>query len=227
MSKKLSDYLFYSDNWATIYCGDCREILPMLEPVDLVLTDPPYGINYRGGFVGGKSPKDWPAKFSKGCSIIGDDKAFDPTPFLDFPSVILWGANNYCRYLPQGQWLVWLKTRSTQRMLDQSDAELAWKKGGYAVYVFEHMWFGLCRDSEIAEPVLHPTQKPIALMKWCIEKSKNTKIILDPFLGSGTTCLAAKNLNRKSIGIEIEPKYCEVAVKRLRQEVFDFRGTNA
>jgi DNA modification methylase len=81
---------------------------------------------------------------------------------------------------------------------------------------------GMLRDGEHEEHY-HPTQKPVALMQWCIQQVKQTGTILDPFLGSGTTCVAAKNLNRKSIGIEINPKYCTIAVKRLRQEVFDFR----
>lgn len=91
-------------------------------------------------------------------------------------------------------------------------------KGGHGVYIFDKPWQGCTRS----EPIYHPTQKPTTLMIWCLEKRPKSNSILDPFMGSGTTLVAAKNLGRHAIGIEIEEGYCEIAAKRLEQEVFDF-----
>jgi len=211
---------------ATLYLGDCRDILPTLTGVDAVVTDPPYGMNYTTSFInashgklhGGAVKQTYSAS---GECMIGDDKPFDPRPFIDYKEVILWGANHYCQYLPKGQWLVWVKRpKSAIGKLDQSDAELAWKKGGCAVYVFEHMWSGVCRDSENSPPDLtpyHRTQKPVKLMQWCIEKVK-AETILDPFMGSGTTGVACARLGRKFIGIECEKKYFDIACERIDRE---------
>ena len=213
----LKDYLFYQDDWATIYCGDCREILPLLEPVDLVLTDPPYGIGYDRN------------KKHKGNvinpTVIGDDNPFDPSPLFRFHNLILWGANCYASRLPDCKtWLAWHKTMTSNDDGQTADMELAWSNCVERSRLFQYLWAGCYRQGENGE-YYHPTQKPTALMRWCILLCDDAQIILDPFMGSGTTLLAAKNLNRKSIGIEIEPKYCEISVKRLRQEVFDFRKT--
>lgn len=213
---------YYEDKFCTIYHGDCRELLPSLPPIDLVLSDPPYGVQWDtngGRFSGGSSSskskrgsgKDW------GKPIVGDDQQFDPAPFLSFPYVILFGFNNYCQHLGPGTVLVWLKRNDDAFGSFLSDAELAWMKGGSGVYCV--------RDLSLAGEAnyrAHPTQKPLPLMRWCIGKSKATGTILDPFMGSGTTLRAAKDLGRRSIGIEIEEKFCEVAAKRLRQEVLEF-----
>ena len=210
----LKDYLFYQDDWATIYCGDCRDILPMLEPVDLVLTDPPYGIGWDTDYT----------RFTHGgnikASVLNDNLPFDPSPFLSFESVILWGANHYSDKLPDGTWLIWDK-RNGDGTAFLSDGEIAWWNKGHGVYLKSLS----AQFHRATSGGLHPTQKPVPLMEWCIKKNDKAQTILDPFMGSGTTLVAAKNLNRKSIGIEIEEKYCEIARKRLRQEVFDFRKT--
>jgi DNA modification methylase len=205
---------YYDDgNGIVIYNADCREILPHLAPVDLVLTDPPYGMRWDGRITAGGHT---PGLISKhyGVGILGDDKPFDPSPFLSFPRVILFGSNHYAQRLPIGTTLVWIKRFDDGFGSFLSDAELAWMSGGHGVYCF--------RDTSLKGETnnqLHPTQKPLGLMKWCIEKSKTDGTILDPFMGSGTTLRAAKDLGRKAIGIEIEEKYCEIAAKRLAQEV--------
>ncbi len=214
---QLKYYLFYQDDWATIYCGDCLEIMPLMEPesVDLLLTDPPYGIGWDTNY----------SRFSRGTnnkeSVKNDDSPFNPIPFLSFPKIILWGANHYADKLPRGSWLIWDK-RNEDGTAFLSDGEIAWWNHGEGVYIkpISAQWHRSTAGG------FHPTQKPILLMEWCIIKSESRGLVLDPFLGSGTTCVAAKNLNRKSIGIEIEHKYCEIAVKRLRQEVFDFSNNN-
>lgn len=203
---------YYDHAGITIYHGDCREILPQLEPVDLVLTDPPYGIDFDTDYR--RFTSGFNVKRIKHKPVTGDTESFDPSPWLNFPRVILWGANCYSNKLPMGTWLIWDK-RFDNGTAFLSDAEVAWMRGGHGVYIKKVTSQGCIRP----EPVEHPTQKPLVLMRWCIERAKGDGTILDPFMGSGTTLVAAKELGRKAIGIEIEEKYCEIAVKRLRQEV--------
>jgi site-specific DNA-methyltransferase (adenine-specific) len=220
---------YYDSGGITIYHGDCREILPTLPSIGLVLTDPPYGISHRRGATGyrGKAGNACTGAtlsggqaITRGTSgIVGDDAPFDPTPLLVYPEAILWGANYYAKRLPEtGRWLIWDKQEHGGSG-DFSEAEIAWHSNGRALKFFRHMWMGVQRASEVGQPRLHPTQKPVALLGWCIEQAKATGTILDPFMGSGTTLRAAKDLGRKAIGIEIEERYCEIAAKRLAQEV--------
>lgn len=199
-----------------IYHGDCLNM--ELPSADLLLADPPYGINFVHG-----AEKNNPnqTKFA-GVKIHGDDHDFSPLPFLGFSKVILWGANHYAERLPsRASWLIWDKRCGTV-VNDQSDCEMAWCSFGQTARIFYHVWSGFCKGSEMGKPRVHAMQKPVDLMQWCIGKAGAVETILDPFMGSGTTLVAAKNLGRKAIGIEIEEKYCEIAAKRLSQEVFDF-----
>lgn len=202
---------YYDDgNGIVIYHGDCREILPHLEPVDLVLTDPPYGMAYKHGARKGGRIMGF-----DGESVIGDDVPFDPAEWLRFPRVILWGANHYGDKLPSSRgWLVWDK-REGIAPNDQSDCELAWTSFLTTARLFSRYWNG----GGITEQRFHPTQKSLDVMRWCLGFAPDAQTILDPFMGSGTTLRAAKDLGRKAIGIEIEEKYCEIAAKRLAQEV--------
>lgn len=207
---------YYEENGITIYHADCHEILPHLPKVDLVLTDPPYGI----GYVHGAENIPNATKFA-GVAVIGDDQPFDPSFLLEFGSVILWGANHFKQHLPHGgQWLVWDKRCGVVPQRDTSDVEIAWRSGPRrADRLFRHVWDGFLKDSERGQARMHPTQKPVPLMAWCLSLEPDAQTILDPFMGSGTTLRAAKDLGRKAIGIEIEEKYCEIAAKRLAQEV--------
>lgn len=212
--------LYYRDDHITIYHGDCREIAPTLEGIDAVISDPPYGMNWpceNVRFCGGseeakkRRPKN-PKVYEK--TIFGDNHTFNPDPWINFDKVILWGSNHYAKQLPIGTTLVWVKRFDDAFGSFLSDAEIAWMKNGHGVYCF--------RDLSMQGETLtrtHPTQKPIPLMKWCIEKAGMPKLILDPFMGSGTTLRAAKDLGLKAIGIEIEERYCEIAAKRMAQEV--------
>jgi len=210
---------FYQRDGITIYHGDQGEILPQLVNVDTVITDPPYGIRYKRGkrnnadYAGGIYGKDWDY-------IEGDDKPFDPSHLIDYPRSILWGANNYAHLLPPVRgWLVWDKTRGgkTSKDYDMSQADLAWTNLPIKIQIFEHLWDGFKRASEVGEH-LHPTQKPVALMKWCIEKAKPQGVIVDPYFGSGSLLVAARDLGFRAIGIEAEIEYCRVAVSRLAQQ---------
>jgi site-specific DNA-methyltransferase (adenine-specific) len=210
---------YYQDNYCAIYHGDSLEIMPQLEPVDLVLTDPPYGINHPTNYhTRGRGKL---AKCRNYAPVFADDRPFDPRPLLSITKAIcLWGANYYADKLPiSSGWLVWDKLRPDD--LDQATVELAWTNFVKGARRFRFMWNGMLRADN--DPLEHPTQKPVALMKWVLSlKWTPLGTILDPFMGSGTTLVAAKQLNRKAIGIEIEEKYCEIAVRRLSQEVFDF-----
>jgi DNA modification methylase len=212
---------YYTEPGIEIYCGDCREILPELPKVDLVLTDPPYGMNWNSSQIscGPNSSKGHQKGDVSGLSKIkikGDDKPFDPSFLLKFEKVIIFGFNHFPQYLTKGTVLVWIKRVDTAFGTFLSDAELAWTNWGHGVYCFKDI--SLQGESRTKS---HPSQKPLPLIKWCIGKAGEPQTILDPFMGSGTTLRAAKDLNRTAIGIEIEEKYCEIAVQRLKQQVLD------
>ena len=203
---------YYEDDFVTLYHGDCRDLLPSIE-ADVVVTDPPYGMAWDGRISSGPNTTGIPGFRAKnyGQTIVGDDIPFDPEPWLTYPEVVLWGSNHYAAQLPLGTTLVWVKKLDGAFGTFLSDAEVAWAKGGHGVYCF--------RETDYRYgPRDHPNRKPVSLMAWCIKRTSG-ETILDPFAGSGTTLVAAKSLNRKAIGIEIEERYCEIAATRLRQEV--------
>lgn len=198
----------------TLYLGDCREILPTLPKVDAVVTDPPYGIalNTNGTrFSGGDSKSVSKRGSGKdyGIPIHEDDRDFNPAPLLLGREQIIWGWNNFPDRLPRGACLVWIKRLDAAFGSFLSDAETAWFSKGHGVYCYRDM--SMMAETKTRQ---HPTQKPIPLMRWCLERVSG-KTILDPYMGSGTTGVAAVQLGRKFIGIEIEPKYFDVACKRI------------
>lgn len=209
---------YYQDDSVTIYHGDCREI--ELSFSAAVVSDPPYGMGWNtdsSRFSGGEPSSR--ARRGRGRTdwgdVANDDEPFDPTPWLSFDEVILWGANHYASRLPVGTTLVWIKRFDGGFGTFLSDAEVAWSKGGHGVY---------CRrDTSLMSHTghrWHPTEKPLGLMRWCIDRTKSP-LIIDPFMGSGTTLRAAKDAGRKAIGVELDESYCEIAAKRLAQEVLD------
>jgi DNA modification methylase len=204
---------YYQDDYVTIYHGDCREMLPR---ADVLIADPPYGIQYSPGQNGKKA---WGNKTFVGENVVrGDENAFNPRLFLSFPTVVLFGANHYADRLPPSTaWLIWDK-RDGMTSNDFADCELIWTNLKDNARVFRHQWNGALRASERGEPRVHPTQKPLQLLRWIIGKCPGG-LILDPFMGSGTTLRAAKDAGRIAIGIEIEEKYCEIAANRMAQEV--------
>ena len=209
---------------ATLYLGDCLEILPTLGPVNAVVTDPPYGIANdpdSSRFSGGQSPLIMRPRLPKNQPdpvhvepIVGDDEPFDPSPWLGFDSVILWGANHYAARLPTGSTLVWIKKDPHLYGTFLSDAEVGWRKGGHGVYCFQRNWSGFSRLTTVGASS-HPNEKPPELMAWCVDMTTGT--VLDPFMGSGTTGVACANLGRRFIGIEIEPRYFDIACSRIRR----------
>lgn len=208
---------YYDDGQITIYHGDCREVAPTIS-ADVVVSDPPYGMNWDTNtdrFSGGSSARV--ARRGSGRSnqdrVAQDDRPFDPSPWLAYSGVVLFGSNHFGASLPVGTTLVWLKRSDVGLGSFLSDAELAWRKGGCGVYCFRDLSMTANANSR-----QHPCQKPIPLMMWCIEKA-GPGTVLDPYMGSGTTLVAAKQLGRRAIGIELEEKYCEIAARRLAQGV--------
>ena len=205
---------YYDEGGITIYHADCRDILPHLPKVDLVLTDPPYGIdagNTTFGNADHYQKGDW-------------DKTTRPAEIFESLKkcrlAVVFGGNYYA-LPPSPCWLVWDK--QTAGITTFADAELAWTNFPGAVRLVRHLWSGPYQKHKEAR--YHPTQKPVGVVSWCIvqaDKHEQIETILDPFMGSGTTLLAAKDLGRKAIGIEIEEKYCEIAVRRLAQEVLKY-----
>ena len=211
---------YFTDSTGTIqiFHGDCREILPLVK-ADVVVTDPPYGVNAvtRGRTFGTSNA----ALTTSYIPIHGDDAPFDPATLLELGlPTILWGANHYASRLPNSaRWLVWDK-REGNNPNPLADCEMAWTNLDGPARLYHHRWMGMLRAGE---PITrtHPSQKPVEVMRWCIGFVPEGTI-LDPFMGSGTTLRAAKDLGRRAIGIEIEERYCEIAAKRLQQEVLQF-----
>lgn len=215
---------YYDEDGIVIVHGDCREIAPALE-FSVVVSDPPWGSNTATNsqrFTRKGSPY-WScidtSKVTAKDPVVGDKDPFDPSPWLSRPC-ILWGANHFASRLPDsGGWLVWDKRKGAETLAESGwplgEAELAWTNVIGAPRVFRNLWSGLLRSSEKGE-FYHPTQKPVSLMSWCLSFCPDG-IVLDPYMGSGSTLRAAKDLGRRAIGIEIEERYCEIAAKRLAQ----------
>lgn len=196
--------------------GDCLELMRRMpsEGVGVVLTDPPYGIDHPTDYASrGRGAlancRDYP-------KVIGDREPFDPRQILDLSlPTVLWGANHYADKLPPSSgWLVWDKKRPDD--LDQATCELAWTNFVKGVRRISWLWNGMIRAGD--DVLIHPTQKPVAVMEWCLLlKWTPHGTVFDPFLGSGTTAVAAKKLGRNFIGCEISPEYCRIAEKRLQE----------
>ena len=211
---------YYQDASVKIYHADCREMLAAMKPgsVDLVLTDPPYGIgadqNLRANKQGGQAvapSKDYGAEQ---WDCRPDDATIELVLSVG-KQAIIWGGN-YFGLRPQSCWLVWDKDNGNN---NYADCELAWTNLPGAVRKRRYRWMGMLQEhgGRHKEPRLHAAQKPLPIMHWCLELVPDAQTILDPFMGSGTTLRAAKDLGRKAIGIEIEERYCEIAAKRMEQ----------
>lgn len=196
-----------------LLCGDSTdagdvERLMDGERVCTIVSDPPYGINFDTDYRRLTSGFDVPR--TKHNPIINDDKPFDPSLLIEFDRVVLFGANLFSNRLPLGTWLIWDKRfKNGTAML--SDAELAWMKGGHGAYIFAETSQGFVRPERID----HPTQKPVSVMAWCIEKCKAGPIVYDPFVGSGTTICAGEQLGKRVFAIEISPAYVAVCLQRM------------
>ena len=192
---------------ATLYCGDCMDILPTLGKVDAVVTDPPYGIGATKMTLG-KGKKD----FHRGDwdNILIDIRAI----YTIASKWAVWGGNYYSDVLPPtNDILVWHKKNDGRTF---SELEFCYTNFGCQSRILSKHWGGTGEEKK------HPTQKPVAVMQWCIKYLPDTaKTIVDPFMGSGTTGVAALKLGRHFIGIEKEPRYFEIACKRIEQATYE------
>lgn len=207
---------YYSEKGITIYHGDCREILPELGIYDLCLTDPPYGIGSWSS-TGGNS-----LTFAEAVEINEWDNAPDLALFEEIrrSSIhrIIWGGNYFLQHLgPCRAPLIWDKGI---RGMHFADGEFAWTSFDFGTLrIFS---FNVAKGDTKGNR-LHPTQKPLNLMKWCLGFLPDSRSVLDPFMGSGTTLVAAKSCGKRAVGIELSEKYCEIAAQRLEAcEVLDF-----
>jgi len=169
------------------------------------VTDPPYGVDWNTDYTRFTSG-DRHTKI-KYKPIKGDQKEFDPRPWIKFEKVVLWGANLFAQKLPRGSWIVWDK-REENGTAWLADGEVAWMKGGYGVYICPHT--GPIREGRGS----HPTQKRTDVVAWTIEKIGVPPSVVDPFVGSGTTIMACEQLRVKCSAMDIEPGYVAVAIQR-------------
>lgn len=217
----------------TICLGDCREIIDTL-PFDAVVTDPPYGINYvhKGIDSDGISINRKP--------IHGDKERFDISHLIALQGahttqgartiyevpLVIFGANHFCNQIPpyQGSWLCWDKSCGQGANSNFVDAEFIWMNRKTKRCIYRHFWLGMCRTGQGNSVLMkrsHPSMKPVELMAWLIETARIGvgKTILDPYMGSGSTGIAALQTGRKFIGVEIDEEYFEIAKERLQQEI--------
>lgn len=210
----------------TIINGDCLDCLPI--DADAVISDPPYGMDWIAGSVKkGKNATGGDFTKHRGKTIVGDANPFDPSPWIDYPAVVLFGANHYAQRLPVGTTLVWIKRFDMAFGSFLSDAEIAWMKGGHGVYCKRDT---SDRSESRRGERMHPTQKPVGVMRWCMDKAKVPQgaTVLDPYMGSGTTGIACIRTGRKFIGIELDAGHFATARARLERELaqglLDFGG---
>jgi site-specific DNA-methyltransferase (adenine-specific) len=205
-----------------LYCGDCLEIMKEVsdKSVDLVLTDPPYGINIAGKGTVGVEVK---AKLKD----YGVDDWDISTPCQEYfdeiirisKTAVVFGGNYFTDKLPVSKcWLCWDK--QIPKGFTKAQIEMLWTNSSSYSRIYSVLWHGMIRDKKDANAVrVHPTQKPYNLITKIIQDfSKEQCLVLDPFLGSGTTAVACEKLGRRWIGIEISEKYCELAAKRIDAE---------
>jgi site-specific DNA-methyltransferase (adenine-specific) len=214
---------YYQDDLVTLYHGDCLEITEWLA-ADVLVTDPPYGVAWKSG------------QFSRARVPVVDEIAGDSTPDARDAALRMWGSRPALVF---GSWrvsrpgdvnnrLIWYKAATKPGMRTQP-----WIAADEEIYQLGTGFVGspahnviITRESrdgangEVAK-YGHPTPKPVGLMETLIEKCP-AGVVADPFAGSGSTLVAARNLGRRVIGVEIEERYCEIAAKRLAQQAFDF-----
>jgi DNA modification methylase len=213
-----------------LMCGDSTSIdavekLMDSKSVDMVYTDPPYGISIvnESGHVGGGKL----AQVGTYAPVANDDsidvavEAIQTIKTLQAKVEVIWGGNYYANHLDNSScWIVWDKDNTG----NFADAELAWTNQNTAVRIFKHTWNGMIKASEHGQKRVHPTQKPVALAEWCYNNyGSECKTVLDLFAGSGSSLIACETKNKQGFMMELAPAYCDVIVKRWE----DFTGKKA
>ena len=210
----------YQDAYATIYHGDNQELLAKMPACDLLLTDPPYGIDAARQRNGKTKPDErWAGRQQR--EYYGDDWDSEIAPDWMITLArekaaeqIIWGGNYYT--LPPARcWLIWDKENGENLY---ADCEMAWTNLDKPIRRIKYLWSGMRKAKP--ETRHHPTQKPLDVIAWALRQANDDcKTVLDPWMGSGTTLRAAKDAGMTAIGIERDEKQCEIAAKRLAQEV--------
>jgi DNA modification methylase len=200
---------------ATLYLGVVAEIMPTLPKADLVCADPPYGIGESGRKNASRGKMAKPIDYGNyQWDEIPPSLAEIAATIAAGKHTIIWGANHFGMG-PASKWLVWDKINSG----DFADCEIAWTNIPGAVRMFRHMWNGMLRDSERGTPRVHPTQKPIALMAWCLDQVPAAKIIGEPWMGSAPMGCAAIARGLTWWGIEKDQRNFSIACRRIEQAV--------
>ena len=202
-----------------LLCGDSTDsdqVAKLMngQKADMVFTDPPYGISHSGkGIKGSATENDFGEILNDDDVSIAIDNFNLVSSLFPNATLIYWGANYYPNCFPNGYgWLFWDKDREGNTF---SGGEIAFVNKGVRFDVFKHRWHGMIKASEMGEKRVHPTQKPIELVKFCFENYNAGNLVADFFLGSGSTMVASHQLKRKCYGMELDPKYCDVIVKRM------------
>lgn len=210
-----------------LLCGDCtiKDNISLLlgsKKADMVFTDPPYGIGIvdKNGFVGGDKPfgqtKGKLYKCQKYKPIKNDDTTETAEKFYklikDYKKIILFGGNYFSSFLPNGNWIIWDKLNSG----NYADGEMCWTNIKTNLKIYRYLWNGMIRCEK--DKRVHPTQKPVSMLSEILQTfSDENEIILDGFLGSGSTLIACEHTNRICYGMEIEPHYCSVIIERWQK----------
>ncbi len=209
--------IYHKTKLGTLYHGDCKNILPELPKVDLLLTDPPYGIKVEGDRRSGGKSKGKDGRYGK---IEWDNQSPDPEVFKlmlnSSENQIIFGGNYFIENLYCSPcWVVWNKRNGNSPF---ADCELAWTSFKSATRMFNFRWSGMIQEDQVnKEKRFHVTQKPVKLFEQILCKYANQEYtVLDCFGGSGTTALACESLDLKWIMIEKEEKYCSIIKKRLQ-----------
>lgn len=218
---------------ATLYLGRWEDVLPRSTKVEALITDPPYGQDYKVNTFHKGGTRDNAVVQRNGKTLMvhpnvheeidGDDEPFDPMPLLALaPRVLMWGSHKFGSRLPQGRTLVWDKV-PTGKVRSQGDGETAWTNvdPDDPLRIFRLLWDGLCvgkgarHEVTAGQKRYHPMQKPEALMRWCIQQAGEPASILDTYMGSGSTGVAAIQMGRAFIGVESKPHYFDIACRRI------------
>ena len=203
---------------ATLYHGDCREVLPLVPRSELLLTDPPYGLAI------GRPENNKRGRYGKQTGATHEASGWDDeAPSSDLlalvtakaQNAIIWGGNYFSAHLPNERgWLVWDKVNDD--FYSTSDCELAWTSLKQRLKIFRRP-HGLDKGFMVKDGFgnVHPTQKPVPLMAWCLDQAGRPATVLDPFMGSGSTGVACAQLGKAFTGIERERKYFDIACERI------------
>lgn len=209
-----------------LLCGDSTDsdqVAKLMngEKADMVFTDPPYGIKVvKSEMVGADFGV---AKKGKYSEVIADDTTdtardfYDTCVALGMDKYIIWGGNYFTDFLPFSDgWLIWNKRAGTDIRNTFADGEMAWCSFHTPIRIYDQLWNGMIRAGE-KEKRVHPTQKPIKMLSDVIQDHVKGDLLFDGFLGSGSTMVASHQLKRKCYGMELDPKYCQVIIDRMKK----------